>query len=151
MERFDNSGYGFFRIELFVGVFVFIILAVIVTPGVSKFVGKLKLNSALDSAYSYKDSVSKYYVSQLMLDTSFKLDGKYIVSDGTLVDDNNTYDILFTGNGPSGGYMNYEDNELIDGCIVVNGYSIVIENGNMMSSNNGCGVIADDVNIALDM
>lgn len=150
MERFDSRGCNFFKLELFVGLLVVIALVTLLTPSVLNFVGKMKLNSAIDSAYSYKDSVSKYYVSQLMLDTNFKLNGKYTVSDGTLVDDNNTYDILFTGNVPSEGYLNYENNELKDGCIVVNGYSIVIEDGNMMStSDSDCSIVENDVNIAV--
>ena len=149
MERFDSRGYNFFRLELFVGLLVVIILVTIITPSVFSFVGKMKLNSAIDSAYSYKDCVSKYYVSQLMFDTNFKLDGKYTISDGALVDDNNIYDILFTGNVPSDGYLNYENNELKYGCIVVNGYSIVIEDGNMIATNNNGCLVENDVNLAL--
>lgn len=147
-----ESGCGFSKIEFVVISLVVIILGVVVCPKVVDIARDVKLKGAINSAYKYTDSVSKFYVSQLMIDTSFNLDGKYIVSDGSLVDGDNTYDVLLTGSVPSTGYLNYENNKLKDGCIIVNGYSITVNDGVMESAvNNDCSIVSDDVNIALGM
>ena len=143
---------GFSKIEFVVISLVVIILGVVVCPKVVDIARDVKLKGAINSAYKYTDSVSKYYVSQLMIDTSFNLDGKYIVSDGSLVDGDNTYDVLLTGSVPSTGYLNYENNKLKDGCIIVNGYSIIVNDGVMeSSSNDDCNIVIEEVNIALGM
>lgn len=145
-----ESSSGFFKIEFVVISFVVIILGFVVCPKIVDVAQKIKLNSAMDSAYKYTDSVSKYYISQLMVDTSFNLDGMYVVSEGSLVDGNNIYNLLLTGNVPSTGYLNYENNKLKDGCVVVNGYSILITGEQMELSNYGCN-IDNDIDIALGM
>lgn len=140
MEGFKKSSYashGFSKIELFVILLAIVFVVMIAYPKVLKVFSKIKVNSAIDSVYSYKDSVYNYYVSQLIVNSDFKLDGYYTISDGKLVDENAMHNILMSGNVPSTGYLDYENNVLIDGCIVVDGYAVTVENGDVVSAVKG--------------
>ena len=152
MEKFSSNGYsthGHFRAELFVISFVLFLVACVIFPKAQGAYGRIKLNSAIDGAYSYKESIDNYYVSQLLFDNDFKLNGSYIISDGNLVSDGNTYNILMGGNIPDGGYLNYVDNDLKSGCISIKGYSVLIENGEISSTTKGsCDVVSE---VALGM
>ena len=152
MEGFKNSNvsHGFSRIELFV-IFLVVVLAVfVVFPKAKNAFFKVKINSAIESAVSYKESVNNYYVSQLMFDNSFKLNGVYTISDGNLISDDYMYNILVSGNVPSEGYLDYENNILKNGCIVINGYSVFVSDGEVVSvSKDGCG-IQNNVDVAFD-
>ncbi len=147
MEKFSGVSYskhGHFRAELFVISFVLFLVGFVVFPKAQGAYGKIKMNSAIDSAYSYKESVENYYVSQLLYDGGFKFDGSYIISSGNLVSGDNTYNILMGGNVPDGGYLNYVDNNLIDGCISIKGYSVLISNGEVSSVSKGnCDVVSE--------
>ncbi len=155
MEGFRRSTYSsqfFSKIELLVIILAVVLVAFIAFPKVTSILYNIKLNSAIDSANSYKESVNNYYVSQLLLDNDFKLDGFYTISDGKLVDENDIYNILMTGNVPSTGYLDYENNVLKDGCIVIGEYSVIVENGNVVSASKGnCELNTEDIDIALSM
>jgi len=151
MEKFSGNSYsthGHFRAELFVISFVLFIVAFIVFPKARGAYGKIKLNSAIDSAYSYKESVNNYYVSQLLFDNNFKLDGVYTISDGKLVFGEAIYNILISGNVPNGGYLDYENNVLKDGCIDINGYSVLVSNGDVVSAYKGSCELIDTTEVA---
>ena len=153
MEKFSSNSYsthGHFRAELFVISFVLFLVAFIVFPKARGVYAKIELNSAIDSVYSYKESVNNYYVSQLLYDSSFKLDGSYIITDGNLVSGDNTYNILMVGNVPNGGYLDYENNILKNGCIDVNGYSVIVQDNEVISASKGSCEI-DNVDVALNM
>lgn len=147
MEKFSSDSYsthGHFRAELFVISFVLFLVAFVVFPKARGAYGKIKLNSAIDGAYSYKESIDNYYVSQLLYDSNFKFNGNYVILDGNLVNGDNTYNILMGGNIPDGGYLNYVDNSLKSGCISIKGYSVFIENGDILSATKGsCDVVSE--------
>lgn len=148
MEGFkhSNTSHGFFKIELFVISFAVLLVAFVVFPRAKGAVLNIKLNSAIDSAYSYKESVNNYYVSQLLFDSSFKLDGLYTISDGKLVIGDSIYNILLGGNVPEGGYLDYQDNVLKNGCININGYSVIVEDGDVISASKGnCETIDNEI------
>lgn len=157
MEKFKNDSYashGFSKIELFVILLAIGLVVFIAIPKIKGVFLKIKLNSAINSAYSYKESVSNYYVSQVLVDSQFKLDGYYIISDGNLITDTDTYNILMSGNIPTEGYLDYDNNILRDGCIVVEEYAVIVSNGDVISATKGtCGVstLDTEIDVALEL
>lgn len=142
METFKKKNYSshsFFKVELLVIILAIVLIVVVSFPKLKKFVFNVRLESALDSAYEYSESVSNFFVSHLVFDDSFKLNGFYKVSDGNLIDDGKVYNISMAGNVPSGGYLNYENNILKQGCLIVGNYYIMIENGKFINvSSDDC-------------
>ena len=147
MEKFSSNSYsthGHFRTELFVISFVLFLVAFVVFPKVRGAYANIRLNSAIDSAYSYKENIDNYYVSQLLFDSSFKFNGSYTIMNGNLVSGEDTYNILIGGNVPDGGYLNYVDNSLKSGCITVKGYSVFIQDGNITYTEKGnCDIVSE--------
>ncbi len=139
MEGFKNGNvsHGFSKGELICFVMVILLVLFFLFPKARGAFSKIKLNSIIDSVYSYKESVNNYYVSQLLYDNSFKLNGVYTISEGNLVYGESTYNILMGGNVPDSGYLNYENNVLKDGCIDINGYSVVVSEGDVVSVTKG--------------
>ena len=136
MEKFKGSGYlthGHFRAELLIISFVFFIVACVVFPKAKSAYSQIRINSVIDGANSYKDSIDKYYVSHLLSDSNFKLDGSYTISDGKLIDGDNVYNVLMSETGPHDGYLDYENNFLKDGCISIDNYAVILSEGNVVS------------------
>ena len=152
MERFKKNdvSHGFSRIELFV-IFLVVVLALFIAfPKAKNALSNVKRNGAIESAVSYKESVNNYYVSQLMFDNEFKLNGVYRITDGNLVNDGSIYNIRILGNIPSDGYLDYENNILKEGCIVVNGYAVNVLDGEVVSATQGtCEIPNMDVAFGL--
>ena len=145
---------GFFRVELIVVMFAGLLVMFFAVPRANKLVLNIKMNSAVDSVISYKETVSNFYVSKLFLDNSFKLDGVYNISDGDLVTDNDEYEIKVYGNVPSSGYLLYQDNILKDGCVMVSGFSVTLSDGEVVSATKGnCSSYAssNDTDVAFGM
>lgn len=130
--------YGHFRMELLVVTFVLFVSALFVFPNAKKAYSKIKLNSAIDGATSYKETVDNYFASQLLSDNNFKADGTYFISYGKLVSGDVIYNILMGGNVPDNGYLNYSNNSLVDGCIGIDGYSVIVEDGNITALKGSC-------------
>ena len=140
MERYRSSGYsthGHFRAELFVISFALFLVAFVVFPKVKYAYSEIKMNGAIESVNSYTESINNYYVSQLLFDSNFKLDGTYTVSNGNLIIDDQVYNIRMVGNVPTDGYLDYENNILKDGCVMVSGYEVVIKSGEIVSTSKG--------------
>lgn len=145
MENYRNSNvtHGFSKGELFVTLLAVLLVVLIAFPKARGMIGKIELENAIDSAYSYKDSVSKFYVSQLIFDSDFKFDGVYTISDGKLIMGDTVYNIMKGANVPTSGYLDYQNNMLMNGCIDVNGYSIVVQDGEFVSTTKGmCSDVA---------
>lgn len=140
--RRDYS-YGFFRVELLVIVFTIVLVLLVAVPKAKGVLLNIKLNSAVDSVMSYKESINNFYMGKLFNDESFKLDGVYTISNGNLVGNGNNYNINIHGNVPSGGYLFYEDNNLKSGCVIIDGYSFIITDGNIDYSSIGNCIVED--------
>lgn len=136
MEKIGGNSYshGNFRVELFVILLAVVLIVLFAFPKAKSALLNVKLNGAIESANSYKESVNNYYVSQLLFDNNFKLDGFYSVVDGNLVSDSDIYNIMIGGNTPYSGYLDYENNVLKNGCISVGSYSVNIVDGNVDSA-----------------
>ena len=151
MEGFKNGNvsHGFSKGELICFVMVILLVLFFLFPKARGAFSKIKLNSIIDSVYSYKESVNNYYVSQLLYDNSFKLNGVYTISEGNLVYGESTYNILMGGNVPNGGYLNYVDNSLKSGCINIKGYSVLIEDGDIIDTKKGSCDVASEVALGM--
>ena len=149
MEKFkvnDYSTHGHFRAEIFIISFALFVVGLFVFPKVKGVILDIKLNSAVDSVNSYKESINSFYVSRLLYDNSFKLDGVYNISNGSLVYNDDVYNIMVYGNIPSDGYLYYQDNVLKDGCVTVGKYSVKVLDGEVESATIGS---CDNTDIAL--
>ena len=127
---------GFTLIELLAILVILAIIAVITIPKINQVINESKQNAARNSAYGYKDAIEKWEASQQ--EDDIYLDGNYTISNGKL----DNYTIPITGSAPSSGYLTYEDDDLISGCLVINGYEAIYQNGKFTSTGKGdCGGI----------
>ena len=126
---------GFTLIELLAILVILAIIAVITIPKINKVINESKQNAARNSAYGYKDAIEKWQTSQFEVEDIY-LDGSYRVLNGKL----DNYTIPITGSAPSSEYLTYEDDDLISGCLVINGYEAIYQNGKFTSTGKGdCG------------
>lgn len=142
------SVHGHFRMEILVVTFVLFLSALFVFPNAKKAYSKIKMNSAIDGATSYKQSVDSYFASQILSDNGFKLDGDYSISSGDLVSGDVVYSIPMGGNVPDSGYLSYSNNVLIKGCIGIDGYSVMMQDGNISALKGNCDIPSE---VALGM
>jgi len=127
---------GFTLIELLAIIVILAIIAVITVPIILNVIDNAKRGTAKDSAYGYKDAISKYYVSGMLEDESIKLSGDYNVVDGKLGE----YDIPFSGTKPTSGYLTFENNALTSGCLTIDEYKVTFSNGEVTDVEVGeCG------------
>ena len=127
---------GFTLIELLAIIVILAIIAVITVPIILNVIDNAKKGTAKDSAYGYKDAISKYYVSDMLEDESIKLSGDYNVVDGKLGE----YDIPFSGTKPTSGYLTFENNALTSGCLTIDEYKVTFDKGEVTNVEVGeCG------------
>ena len=151
MGKFGKSRtQNFSLVEVLVLLLTIILIVFIVWPNVKKIGEKIKMDNAIDSVYAYKDNISKYYVSQLIYDTDFKLNGKYNINGSNLSSETNTYNLHITGNVPKDGYLEYENNILKEGCILIDDYYVTVNNESINITNENCMAV-DEVDVALNL
>ena len=132
---------GFTLIELLAILVILAIIAVITIPKINKVINESKQNAARNSAYGYKDAIEKWQTTQFEVEDIY-LDGSYRVLNGKL----DNYTIPITGSAPSSGYLTYEDDDLISGCLVINGYEAIYQNGKFTSNGKGdCGGVTPSI------
>ena len=127
---------GFTLIELLAIIVILAIIAVITVPIILNIIENSKKGAASDSAYGYKDSVDKWYVSELSKPNNgnFSLATSYTVTDGKL---NGSIEIPVSGDKPTSGYLNYTNNVLTTGCLVFGDYAVTFTNGEVSSTVKG--------------
>jgi len=129
---------AFTLIELLAIIIILAIIAVITVPIILNVIDNAKKGSIKDSAYGYKNAVLQFYTSKIMDEPNLKMNNRYIISNnGELSDGINTYQINFTGSTPTGGYLDYLNNNLGNGCITIDDYKVIISNGNLVSVEKG--------------
>jgi len=121
----NKKNKGFTLIELLAIIVILAIIAIITVPIILNVIDNAKRGTAKDSAYGYKDAISKYYVSGMLEDESIKLSGDYNVVDGKLGE----YDIPFSGTKPTSGYLTFENNALTSGCLTIDEYKVTFDKG----------------------
>ena len=128
-----NKRNAFTLIELLAIIVILAIIAVITVPIILNIIEDSKKGSVQDSAYGYKDAVEKNYVSNLLDDSSSKLNGTYIISDGEFNGD----EINLSGSKPTKGYLIYENNKLTSGCLEFDGYRSMYSGDKFNSAEKG--------------
>lgn len=132
---------GFTLIELLAIIVILAIIAVITVPIILNVIDESKKGVAKDSAYGYKDAVNKYYLERLIDNVDFKLEDNYyfVNEDGNIVSSNYgfMYDINVSGTNPKGGFFEYENNKITDGCLTIDDYKVNIENGEVTTVEKG--------------
>ncbi len=130
---------GFTLIELLAIIVILAIIAVITVPIILNIIENSKRGAVIDSAYGYKDSINKYYVTELANNPEFALsDGKYTVGDdGSITSGENKYEIPFTGTKPSGGKVTLKDNVVTDACLVIDDYAVELKDGKFTTDGKG--------------
>ena len=115
MKKRKNTT-GFTLIELLAIIVILAIIAVITVPIILNVIDNAKKGTAKDSAYGYKDAISKYYVTEMFKDNNMTLNGEYTVdSNGVLSNETESHEILFSGTKPKDGYLTYLNNVLTEG------------------------------------
>ena len=131
---------GFTLIELLAIIVILAIIAVITVPIILGIIDDAQMNAAKDSAYGYKDSVSKYYAQQLLSNQNLKLNDTYTVTNGTLSggsfgDSNVTsLPIQVSGTVPTSGTLTYSNNVLTSGCLAIGDYAVTFNTNGEVSS-----------------
>ena len=121
---------GFTLIELLAIIVILAIIAVITVPIILNIIENSKMGAAKDSAYGYKDSVNKWYVSKLTEDPNYVLnDGTYSVSElGATVE----------GKQPgSNSWVTISKTNVTDGCLQFDEYKVEIANGEVGEASVG--------------
>ena len=125
---------AFTLIELLAIIVILAIIAVITVPIILNIIEESSKGAARDSAYGFKDSVNKWYVSKLQEDSNYKLNGNYTISNGKL----NNIEIPLSGTKPLNGNLHYTNNVLDGGCLTIGDYKVTFDtNGNPSSTEKG--------------
>ena len=126
---------GFTLIELLAIIVILAIIAVITVPIVLNIIENSKKGAATNSAYGYKDAVSKWYVQELSKpeNQNLLLNGTYKVTNGNF--ENN--EIPVTGDKPTNGILVYSNNTLTNGCLTIGDYKVAFRNGEVTSIEKG--------------
>ena len=135
---------AFTLIELLAIIVILAIIAVITVPIILNIIENSKMGAATDSAYGYKDSVSKLYVTKLSesQNSSLELEGTYTVTDGVLTGTGINEKVPVSGTVPSSGSLTYENGLFKNGCLTVGDYAVTFNIDGTTSTEKGeCNVI----------
>ena len=129
---------GFTLMELLAIIVILAIIAVITIPIMLNVIDNARRGTAQDSAYGYKDAISKYYVTEMFKENNMTLNGDYTVdSNGVLSNENERHEIMFSGTKPKDGYLTYSNNVLVSGCLTVDDYKIEFKDGETSKVEHG--------------
>ena len=133
----DNK--AFTLIELLAIIVILAIIAVITIPIILNVIENSRKGAAIDSAYGYKDAISKYYVSEMIDKQDLKLDGSYkVTKDGFLTREGTEYKISTSGTAPSGGWISMENNKTTYGCLTIGDYKVQINDEDITATKGVC-------------
>ena len=132
---------AFTLIELLAIIVILAIIAVITVPIILNIIENSRKGAAADSAYGFKDSINKYYITKLSDDRQFQLEGEYNFSGGKLTGDTiNTTGgdtISISGTVPTSAELHYKNNVLKGGCIVIGEYESIFTGSDITSTVKG--------------
>jgi len=121
---------AFTLIELLVIIVILAIIAVITVPIILNIIENSRMGAAKDSAYGYKDSINKWYVSKLSENPNFNItDGEYKVGElgekveGKVPGDNSWFRI--------------SKNEVTNACFQFDEYKVEIKEGKVGDAEKG--------------
>ena len=132
---------GFTLIELLAVIVILAIIALIAVPIVLNLIERSRKGAAIDSAYGYKEAINEHYLSELIDNPNYILNGKYKVgSNGILINTQNeeeSYNIEVSGSKPSNGEVTFVNNVMTEACLIISGYKVTLEDGKFTSSGKG--------------
>ena len=132
---------GFTLIELLAVIVILAIIALIAVPIVLNLIERSRKGAAIDSAYGYKEAINEHYLSELIDNPNYILNGKYKVgSNGILINTQNeeeSYNIEVSGSKPSNGEVTFVNNVMTEACLIISGYKVTLEDGKFISSGKG--------------
>lgn len=129
---------GFTLVELLAIIVILAIIAIITVPIILNVIENSRIGAIKNSAYGYKDSISKYYISNLSENSELKLQGEYKISEGKITGNGiNNIEMQASGNVPKEGYLVYNNNILSNGCLVFEEYKVEILDGEINSVSKG--------------
>ena len=130
---------AFTLIELLAIIVILAIIAVITIPIILNVIENSRKGAAIDSAYGYKDAISKYYLSEMIDNQNLKLDGAYSVDNGTLKKGSETpIQIPTSGTAPSIGWIKIKENEVVKGCLTIGDYKVEINDKTVTATKGIC-------------
>ena len=136
---------GFTLIELLAIIVILAIIAVITVPIILDIIENSKKGAIEDSAYGYKESIEKYYTSELFDNNDIKLEDDYIIENGMMTGKNmNSVEIPINGTKPTRGILTYENNKLKRGCLQIDEYAVTFEENRVTKVEKGeCEITTD--------
>ena len=124
---------GFTLIELLAIIVILAIIAVITVPIILDIIDNSKKGAASDSAYGYKDSINKYFLTKLSEDSSYN-----IPNNSYKTSDLKTLGVSLSGKEPeSNSWVTIEKNKVINACLQFDEYKVEIKNGEVDSTTKG--------------
>lgn len=128
---------GFTLVELLAIIVIISVITLITIPIVKNIIDESKENTAINSAYGFKEAVHDYYISST-LDDEVNLEGIYTVSNGTVNGPNvSSAAMKVKGTKPTAGRLIYKNSEMISGCLEIEGYKIRYVDEQFMSDGKG--------------
>ena len=117
---------GFTLIELLAIIVILAIIAVITIPVILNIIENSKKGAIQDSAYGYKEAINKYYLTKLIDDPDYRINGTYTIDEnGQMIKGNETIIIQINGQKPVGGELTYELQKITSGCLTIDGYKVI--------------------------
>lgn len=134
---------GFTLVELLAVIVIIGIIALITIPKIKDSINNSKKHIAEASASNYARTIDQYVLHEESNKNVIDLDGEYSVDEqGNLNGLGNTYELDYTGKKPTSGTLTYQDNKLLSGCLVINGYEVEYQNDKFTSDGKGnCGIV----------
>jgi prepilin-type N-terminal cleavage/methylation domain-containing protein len=128
---------GFTLVELLAIIVIISVITLITIPIVKNIIDESKENTAINSAYGFKEAVHDYYIDST-LDEEINLEGIYTVSNGTINGPSvSSVAMKVKGTKPTAGRLIYKNSEMISGCLEIEGYKIRYVDEQFMSDGKG--------------
>ena len=129
---------GFTLVELLAVIIIIGVLALVTIPKVKDSLENSKMSTAETSVNGYAKAIDESILHQQMEKNNIKLNGEYnINNDGNLYNSHEEFDFEYDGKKPKNGTLTYVNNELVSGCITIDKYKVIIENGEVSRTEKG--------------
>ena len=118
---------GFTLIELLAIIVILAIIAVITVPLILGIIDNAKKGTVKDSAYGYKDSINKFYATELLKNSDFSMEDKTYN-----IDELSQAGVSVSGKQPeSNSWITIQNNKMIAACLQFDEYKVDISNENI--------------------
>lgn len=129
---------GFTLIELLAIIVILAVISVITVPLILNIIDDAKKGAVKSSFYGYKKSINNFYASRNLSDSNFKLNGEFTIdNDGNILNEDYDYFIDFSGKGPTGGYLSFENGFISSGCVQFDDFYVVVNDDKVSNVQKG--------------